>query len=220
MLPCQGAKAQSQKVLRRRKAPGPARPAAPSLAEALAAPLLDALTDPDEARRQAAARHVLRTCVPAVVALVCRLLVERLLAGPLEGRRAARASLAQVGAAAVPALYCRLLGARGAGTQLALVEALTAIGQGFSPGGRVDLIFDLMIARGRAADGAVVEAIDGAVATLRRLNERAARAGRAPGLKTPSVPWPSALGSLPPQMATPTSCPFTEQSSGGLSGRA
>ena len=34
MLPCEGAKAQSQEVPRRRKAPGPARPAAPSPAQA------------------------------------------------------------------------------------------------------------------------------------------------------------------------------------------
>jgi hypothetical protein len=167
----------------------------------LAAPLLDALSDSDEQRRQAAARHVLRTCLPAVVALLCRGLVERLLAGPLEGRRAARASLQQVGAAAMPALYCRLLGARGAGTQLALVEALAAIGAGLPTHSRQDLMLDLVIVGGRAADGAVVEAIDGAVATLRRLNERAARAGRAPGLKTPPVPCPMAQrpsGRYPP----------------------
>ena len=176
MLPCEGADAQRQKVPHRRKAPGPARPAAPSLAEALAAPLVDALTDPDEARRQAAAGHVLRTCVPAVVALLCRCLVERLLAGPLEGRRAARASLLQVGAAAVPALYCRLLHARNPGTQLALVEALAAIGQGLPPGGRVELMVDLMIVRGRADDDSARQAIDAAIATLRRLNERAGRA--------------------------------------------
>jgi hypothetical protein len=91
MLPCQGAKAQRQKVPPRREAAGPARPAAPSPAEVLAAPLLDALTDPDEPWRQAAAGHVLRTCLPAVVALPCRGVVERLLAGPLEGRRSARA---------------------------------------------------------------------------------------------------------------------------------
>jgi len=177
MLPCEGAKAQRQKVPpRRRKAPGPARPAAPSPAEVLAAPLLDALTDRDEQRREVAARHVLRTCLPAAVALLCRGLVERLLAGPLEGRRSARASLLQVGAAAVPALYCRLLHARNPGTQLALVEALAAIGAGLPTPGRVDRMLDLMIVRGRAADGAVVEAIDRAVATLRRLNERDGRA--------------------------------------------
>jgi hypothetical protein len=176
MLPCEEAKAQSQKVPARRKAPGPARPAAPSLAESLAAPLLDALTDPDESWRQANTAHVLRTCLPATLALLCRGLVERLLAGPAEGRRAARASLLQVGAAAVPAVYCRLLHARNPGTQLALVEALAAIGAGLPTPGRMDLMVDLMIVRGRAADGAVVEAIDGAVATLRRLNERAARA--------------------------------------------
>jgi len=37
-------------------------------------------------------------------------------------------------------------------------------------------MLDLVIVRGRAADGAVVEAIDRAVASLRRLNERDARA--------------------------------------------
>jgi hypothetical protein len=178
MLPCEGAKAQRQKVPRRRKAP--ARPADPSRAEVAAAPLVDALCDPDEQRRQANTAHVLRTCLPATLALLCQGLVERLLAGPLEGRRAARASLVQVGAAAVPALYYRLLGASGAGTQLALVEALAAIGAGLPTPGRVDRMLDLMIVRGRAADGAVVEAIDRAVATLRRLNERDARAGERP----------------------------------------
>ena len=126
------------------------------------------------------ADHVLRTCLPAVVALLCRGLVERLLAGPREGRRAARASLVQVGAAAMPALYCRLLHARSPGTQLALVEALTAIGQGLSPRGRVDLMLDLMIVAGRAAGDSARQAIDVAVATLRRLNERASRSGGPP----------------------------------------
>jgi hypothetical protein len=174
MLPCEGAKAQRQKVPRRRKAP--ARPAAPSRAEVAAAPLVDALCDPDEPHRQAATGHVLRTCFPATLALLCQGLVERLLAGPAEGRRAARASLLQAGAAAVPALYWRLLHARNPGTQLALVEALAIIGAGLPTPGRVELMLDLMIVRGRAADGAVVEAIDRAVATLRRLNERAGRA--------------------------------------------
>jgi hypothetical protein len=175
-----GAKAQRQKGPPRRKATRPAAPAAPSLAEALAVPLVDALTDLDESRRQAAARHVLRTCIPAVVALLSRLLVERLVLGAAEGRPAARASLVQVGAAAVPALYCRLLHARNPGTQLALVEALAAVGAGLPARGRVDLMLDLMIVRGRAAAGAVVEAIDAAIATLRRLNERDARPGQSP----------------------------------------
>jgi hypothetical protein len=121
-------------------------------------------------------------------------LVERLLAGPLEGRRSARASLAQIGAAAVPELYCRLLGAHGAGTQLALVEALAVIGAGLPTPGRVNLMLDLAIVRDRAADGAVVEAIDGAVATLRRLNERAVRPGeclpRGPGQPAGAAPVP------------------------------
>jgi hypothetical protein len=180
MLSREGAKAQKQKVPRRREAAGPARPAAPSLAEVLAAPLLDALTDPDEPHRQANTAHVLRTCLPATLALLCQGLVERLLDGPLEGRRSARASLLQAGAAAVPALYYRLLGATGAGTQLVLVEALAAIGAGLPVRDCVDRMLDLAIVRGRAAHGAVVEAIDAAIATLRRLIERAARSGQSP----------------------------------------
>ena len=207
---------------RRRKAPGPARPAFPSPAEVLAIPLLDALTDPDEPRRQAAAAHVLGTCTPAVVALLCRGLVERLVAGPREGRRAARALLVQFGAAAVPALYYRLLHARASAAQLALVEVLAAIGAGLPFRGRQDLMLDLIIVRGRAAGGSARQAIDRAVATLRRLNGRAARAGRAPGLKTPPVPCPMAQrpsGRYPPN-CYPRQLPFTEQSSGGLSRRA
>jgi hypothetical protein len=177
MLPREGAKAQSQKVPPRREAPGPARPAAPPPAEVLAAALVDALCDPDEPHRQANAAHVLRTCLPATLALLCQGLVGRLLAGPAEGRRAARASLLQVGAAAVPALYWRLLHARGAGTQLALVEALAAIGVGLPTRGRLDLMHDLMIVRGRATDDSARQAIYAAIATLRRLNERAARPG-------------------------------------------
>jgi hypothetical protein len=137
-------------------------------------PLVDALTDRDESRRQAAARHVLRTCLPGVVALVCPGLVGRLLAGPVAGRPAARASLVEIGAAAVPAVYCRLLQARGSAAQLVLVEVLTAIGAGLPAHGRVDLLLDLAVARGRAADDSARQAIDEAVATLRRLNESAA----------------------------------------------
>jgi hypothetical protein len=164
----------------RRKAPGPARPAFPSPAEAAAAPLVDALADPDESRRQANACHVLRTCVPAAVALLCRGLVERLLAGPAAGRAAARASLVQVGAAAKPALYCRLLHARDSAAQLALVGALAAIGAGLPTRDRIDLMLDLMIVAGRAADDSARQAIYVAVARLRRLIERAARSGGPP----------------------------------------
>jgi hypothetical protein len=164
----------------RRKAPGPARPAAPSPAEAAAAPLLDALTDRDEQRREVAARHVLRTCLPPAVALLCRLLVERLVLGAADGRPAARASLVQVGPAAVPAVHLRLLQARDSAAQLALVEVLAAIGAHLPARGRVDLIFDLAIVRGRAADDSARQAIDAAVATLRRQNERASRFGGPP----------------------------------------
>ena len=78
----------------------------------------------------------------------------------------------QVGAAAVPAVHLRLLQARDSAAQLALVEVLAAIGAHLPARGRVDLIFDLAIIRGRAADDSARQAIDGAIATLRRLNER------------------------------------------------
>ena len=81
MLPCEGADAQRQKVPRRRKAPGPARPAAPSRAEALERRLLDRMCGADEAVRWAAADRVRRSVLLPVGRLVLGL-AERLLAGP------------------------------------------------------------------------------------------------------------------------------------------
>ena len=93
-----------------------------------------------------------------------------------------------------PALYCRLLHARCPVTQLALVEALTAIGVGLPTRDRIDLMLDLGIVRGRAADESARQAIDRAVATLRRLNERGARPGeclpRGPGQPAGAAPMP------------------------------
>jgi hypothetical protein len=44
----------------------------------------------------------------------------------------------------------------------------------------MDLMLDLAVARGRAADDSARQAIDAAVATLRGLNERASRFGGPP----------------------------------------
>ena len=61
------------------------------------------------------------------------------------------------------------------------MEALAAVGAHLPARGRQDLLLDLAIARGHAADDSARQAIDEAVATLRRLNERAARSGQSPG---------------------------------------
>src|SRR5262245_20923669 len=69
-------------------------------------PLVRALTDPDEPRRQAAVRCVQATCVPAVIALLIDRLVA-LLGGSGTVQRQAVASLAQFGLRALPALTLR-----------------------------------------------------------------------------------------------------------------
>jgi hypothetical protein len=66
-------------------------------------PLIEALVHPDESCRRAAAAHVVRTCLPAVI----RRLIERLvglLGGAGTTQRQALASLARFGGRAVPAL--------------------------------------------------------------------------------------------------------------------
>src|SRR5262245_5469342 len=79
-------------------------------------PLVRALTDPDEPRRQAAVRHVQQTCLPAVIALLIDRLVD-LLGGSGTVQRQAIASLAQFGPRALPALTLRFSGSRSAAMQ-------------------------------------------------------------------------------------------------------
>jgi hypothetical protein len=158
----------SRKGLRRRQAPGPARPAAPSRAEALVRRLLDRMCGADEAVRRAAADRVRRSDLLPVGRLVLGL-AERLLAGPAAVSRAAQASLVQLGDRAVPALTARLMNARAAAEQLALVKTLYWVGAGASGSRRVQLVLDLGAAKCGAADGAVVAALNGAIIGLRWL---------------------------------------------------
>jgi hypothetical protein len=168
MQPHEGAKDKEQKAPRRRKPPGPARPAAPSRAEALERRLLDRMCGADEAVRRAAADRVRRSDLLPFGRLALGL-AERLLAGPAAVSRAAQASLVQLGDKAVPALTARLMNARAAAEQLALVETLYGIGEGLSGSCRVALILNLAVAKCRAADGAVVAAMNGAIVGLRLL---------------------------------------------------
>ena len=170
MQPHEGATDKEQKAPRRRKAPGPARPAALSRAEALERRLLDRMCGADEAVRWAAADRVRRSVLLPVGRLVLGL-AERLLAGPAAVSRAAQASLVQLGDSAVPALTARLMNARAPAEQLALVETLFWVGEGASGTRRVGLVLDLAAAKRKcwAADGAVVAALNGAIIGLRWL---------------------------------------------------
>src|SRR5262249_60985959 len=69
-------------------------------------PLVRALTDPDESRRQAAVQCVQARCVPAVITLLIDRLVD-LLAGSGIVQRQAIASLARFALPALPALTRR-----------------------------------------------------------------------------------------------------------------
>src|SRR5262245_66267688 len=88
-------------------------------------PLVHALTDPDEPRRQAAVRCVQATCVPAVIALLIDRLVD-LLGGSGTVQRQVVASLAQFGPRAVPPLTLRLSRTRNVAVQQGIVMAITA----------------------------------------------------------------------------------------------
>jgi hypothetical protein len=169
MQPHEGTTDKEQKAPRRRKAPGPARPAAPSRAEALERRLLDRMCGADEAVRWAAADRVRRSDLLPFGRLAQRL-AERLLAGPAAVSRAAQASLVQLGDKAVTALTARLLSSRAPAEQLALVETLYWVGAGASGVYRVDVILDLTAAKCGAADGAVVAALTGAIVGLRQLD--------------------------------------------------
>ena len=82
---------------RTKKSPTVSRPAAsPQLASQLER-LVEVVTQADEARREQAVSHVLKNCIPQVVALLCERLARRL--GGLPG---ARAALVRIGRAALP----------------------------------------------------------------------------------------------------------------------
>src|SRR5262245_11767557 len=92
-------------------------------------PLVRALTEPDEPRRQAAVRCVQATCVPTVIALLIDRLVD-LLGGSGTVQRQAVASLAEFGPHALSALTLRFSRTRSVAVQHGIVMAIAAVARG------------------------------------------------------------------------------------------
>ncbi len=134
-------------------------------------PLVKLLTEPDECRRHAAAEHVLRVCLPAVVARLADRLVSQLGTGRRTARQAA-ASLVQFGTHSLPALVTKFTEARGAGKQLAIADVLHHIAAGLGPDERVKLLADLMLLARFALDISAAAAV-GRVVLVLRLVEKA-----------------------------------------------
>jgi HEAT repeat protein len=150
--------------------------------QAALTPLVRALTEPDEPRRQAAVRHVQQTCVPAVIAL----LIDRLVAllggsGTVQGQ--AVASLVQLGSRALPALTLQFTRSRSAAVQQGIVAALSAVARGLDCSGRLALMTDLLILLPRATDEAIRESVMGLLATLRSLLETGGQVPSARAIK-------------------------------------
>src|SRR5262249_6550242 len=112
--------------------------------QAALTPMVEAMTDPDEARRQAAVEHVLRACIPAALDHLADRLVD-LLGGSGPARQQALASLAQFGDRALPYLTRQFMRTRSAPLQGGIVEVLTRIVGGLGPDQRFDLLTEMMI---------------------------------------------------------------------------
>ena len=138
-------------------------------------PLVQALTEPDEPQRRAAAEHVLQVCLPAVVARLADRLVGLLRTGGGTARRQAAVSLVQFGARSLPALVVKFTKARGAGKQLAIAEVLYGIAPGLGQDERVKLLADLMLLARFALDITAAAAIARVVLALRQAEEAQAR---------------------------------------------
>jgi hypothetical protein len=138
------------------------------------APLVEALTHPDESYRRAAVEHVLRTCLPALAARLIYRLVD-LLNGDVTARSQALASLAQFGGRAVPALTLRFTRTRSVATQRGIVEALTRMAPGLKQEERIDLMTEVMSLAKYAADESVRRELAGLLAVARTTNEADSR---------------------------------------------
>jgi HEAT repeat protein len=150
--------------------------------QAVLTPLVRALTDPDEPRRQATVRHVQQTCVPAVIALLIDRLVA-LLGGSGTVQRQAVASLVQFGPRALPALTLRFSRSRSAAVQQGIIEALTAVARGLDRDGRLGLMTELLILSRRAADDSIRESVMGLLTVLRSSLETSGRVPSARAIK-------------------------------------
>jgi hypothetical protein len=142
-------------------------------------PLVEALTDPDEACRRAAIEQVRRTCIPAVVGRLIDRLVG-LLGGEDASRGPALASLAEFGARALPSLTLKFTRTRDAALQRGILETLRRIVPRLKVGDQIDLLTETMILARFAADEWVSRALAGLVAVARRASEAAARTGCSP----------------------------------------
>jgi HEAT repeat protein len=137
-------------------------------------PLVEALAHPDEPRRRAAVEHVVRTCIPALVARLIDRLVD-LLDGDGTARSQALASLAQFGGRALPTLTLRFERTPSSTIQRGIVEALTRMATGFKPAERVDLMIEVLALERFAADAPVKRELAGLVAVARTASEAPSR---------------------------------------------
>jgi hypothetical protein len=126
---------------------------------------------PTKSHRAANVRHVLQTCVPQVVNLVCDRLIARSAVGPDDIRAAATASLVEMGKPAAAAVTDRLLAWRVAGEQAMLVRLLARIAAKLPARDRIDVQTQLVIANGTAANDSVRGAVAEALARLRRSDQ-------------------------------------------------
>jgi hypothetical protein len=151
-------------------------------------PLTDALTDPDEGRRQDNVGRLLVLCPPQVLTRLLDRLVELAAARNAAVRRQARASLTQAGPAAVPALKFALTNRRRRGLQRAAAETLTAIVPLLGPDRLVNLANDATIVGLLSGDKAFHEALGKLRAAIRTALDQAAR----PTVRWPGPPVPAA----------------------------
>jgi hypothetical protein len=173
MMPRQTLKKLVPQAPRRQKTPGQPDPGESLIQERLT-PLVEALVHQDEPYRRAAAEHVVRTCIPAVIGRLIERLVD-LLDGAGKTQRQALASLAQFGGRAVPALTLRFTRTRSVATQRGIVAALTRMAQGLQLTQRIDLMTEVMSLARFAADESVRRELAGLLAVARTTNEADSR---------------------------------------------
>jgi hypothetical protein len=133
-------------------------------------PLVEALVHPDESFRWAAVEHVVRICVPALVARLIDRLVD-LLDGAGTARHQALASLAQFEGRALPILTLRFTLTCSVARQRGIVEALTRMAPGLNQEERIDLMIEVMSLVRFAVDESVRRGLAGLLAVARTANE-------------------------------------------------
>jgi hypothetical protein len=131
---------------------------------------VQAATDPDEGRRQAAVQHLRETWPPAVLRVLVERLAEMLGRGG-ESAHQAGASLIQLGASTLPVLTHKFTKARSAAVQQHTLEVLAGIGRRLGTAERSELMTELLLLVPYAVGEAVRQQVAEVVATLRRANE-------------------------------------------------